>query len=277
MAVKPILFATDLTARCDRPMDRALMLAQESNVPLIILHVANPKNIENPILVPRNISQQLHDDVPDSNVEITPIVSVGEIAKEIINTAQDHKCQFVVMGVAHFDGIEEVITGTPVDKVVCDGTVPALIVKQRPKMPYRRLVVATDFSRCSHDAMIHANALFPSLPIHLVHVYHVAYEGILRSSANSKYLDQEARDLMSRFVAESDIAKGPLSNLTTSIIVGELEDVFQTPGTVGKNDLVVVGTHGHSGFIRSSMGFNTRRLMKSATQDILISRGLNPI
>lgn len=42
MSEPAILLATDLSARCDRPLDRALMLAQEWRTKLILLHILEP-------------------------------------------------------------------------------------------------------------------------------------------------------------------------------------------------------------------------------------------
>ena len=48
MTHKPVMVATDLSARCDRPIERAVKLAQDWSVKLIVLHVLDPALPENP-------------------------------------------------------------------------------------------------------------------------------------------------------------------------------------------------------------------------------------
>lgn len=89
--------------------------------------------------------------------------------------------------------IWETTSSAPLWIASSEATTPVLVVKQRPRSGYSTIVVATDFSSCSRRALATAGALFPAVPIHLVHAFHVPFEGILRVEHNEAECRTEAQ------------------------------------------------------------------------------------
>lgn len=269
---KPILLATDMTARCDRAFDRALMLAKLWETRLIVLHVLDPKQAKKKGLVPKEARVQLEEELPETDVDVQFIIEMGHIGELVIETAKREHCGLIVTGVAHYDGFSDVFLGSPVDHIVRHADVPVLIIKRKPVKPYRSILIATDFSDCSMTALNSAADMFPEVPLHLVHAYNVPYSGWLKSDQVAKDIGSEEEKLMERFLAQTTISNATFKRLKASNEKGELGVALFHKIKEVKPDLVVLGTHGRSGFMRASMGNNARVLLGWLKQDVMMVR-----
>ncbi len=269
---KPILLATDMTARCDRAFDRALMLAKSWETRLIVVHVLDPKQAKKKGLVPKEARTQLEEELPETDVNVEFIIEMGNVGELVIETARRERCGMIVTGVAHYDGFSDVFLGSPVDHIVRHADVPVLIIKRKPVKPYRSIMVATDFSDCSMTALNTAAELFPEVPLHLVHAYNVPYSGWLKSDQVAQDIGSEEAKLMERFLAQTTIDNATFKRLKASNEKGELGVVLFKKIKELKSDLVVLGTHGKSGFMRASMGNNARVLLGWLKQDVMMVR-----
>ncbi len=269
---KPILLATDMTARCDRAFDRALMLAKSWKTRLIVVHVLDPKQAKKKGLVPKEARTQLEEELPETDVHVEFIIEMGNVGELVIETARRERCGLIVTGVAHYDGFSDVFLGSPVDHIVRHADVPVLIIKRKPVKPYRSIMIATDFSDCSMTALNTAAELFPEIPLHLVHAYNVPYSGWLKSDQVAQDIGSEEAKLMERFLAQTTIDNATFKRLKASNEKGELGVVLFKKIKELKSDLVVLGTHGKSGFMRASMGNNARVLLGWLKQDVMMVR-----
>ncbi|MEP2101709.1 MAG: universal stress protein [Parasphingorhabdus sp.] len=269
---KPILLATDMTARCDRAFDRALMLAKIWGTRLIVVHVLDPKQAKKKGLVPKEARIQLEEELPETEVDVQFIIEMGNVGELVIETAKRERCGMIVTGVAHYDGFSDVFLGSPVDHIVRHADIPVLIIKRKPVKPYRNILIATDFSDCSMTALNTAAELFPDIPLHLVHAYNVPYSGWLKSDQVAKDIGSEEAKLMERFLAQTTIDNSTFKRLEASNEKGELGVVLFKKIKEVKSDLVVLGTHGKSGFMRASMGNNARVLLGWLKQDVMMVR-----
>ena len=123
----------------------------------------------------------------------------------IVQAAASAGCGLIVTGVARFNHVGDYFIGTAVDHVIRHATAPVLVVKQRPHGPYSSILVATDYSSCSRQARLTAAALFPDAALHLIHAYHVPYEGWLRSDEVKQEVTREAQVELGAFVQDPAI------------------------------------------------------------------------
>lgn len=272
MTSKPILLATDMTARCDRAFDRALMLAKIWGTRLIVIHVVDPKQTKKTGLVPKEVRAQLEEELPETDVDVEFIIEMGEVGQLVIETAKRERCGLIVTGVAHYDGLSDIFLGSPVDHIVRHADVPVLIIKRKPVKPYRNILIATDFSDCSKTALNTAAEMFAEVPLHVIHAFNVPYSGWLKSDQIAKDIGSEEAKLMERFLAQTTISNATFKRLTASNEKGELGVVLFNKIKAVKSDLVVLGTHGKSGFMKASMGNNARVLLGWLKQDVMIVR-----
>ncbi|WP_374615055.1 universal stress protein [Sphingorhabdus sp.] len=269
---KPILVATDLSARSDRAVDRATSLAKQWGVRLIVLHALEPGSHlkAKPELAQHAIRACLSD--PQADVDIVP--AIGSAPTMIVEAAASAGCGLIVTGVARFNHVGDYFVGTAVDHVVRRATAPVLVVKQRPHGPYTSILIATDYSSCSLQALLTAARLFPEAALHLIHAYHVPYEAWLRSDEVKLEVTREAQEELDAFVQDPAIPDPVRARISARLGYGESHTVvWDAAAEVGAN-LVVFGTHGRSGFIPAVIGSMAESLLRCVPQDTLMVREL---
>lgn len=269
---KPILVATDLSARSDRAIDRATLLARQWGVRLIVLHALEPESrLE---AKPELAEQAIRAALPDPQADVDIVPAIGPAPTMIALAAAQTGCGLIVTGVARFNHVGDYFIGTAVDHVVRHATAPVLVVKQRPHAPYTSILVATDYSSCSLQALLTAAALFPDAALHLVHAYHVPYEAWLRSEEVKQEVTREAQAELDAFVADPAIPDTVRARISARLGYGESHTVvWDAADDVGAN-LVVFGTHGRSGFIPAVIGSMAESLLRCVPHDTLMVREL---
>lgn len=268
---KPILVATDLSARSDRAIDRATLLARQWDVGLIVLHALEPGSRldTNPEIAEQSIRAVL----PDPQADVGIVTATGSAPTVIAETAARTGTGLIVTGVARFNHIGDFFIGTAVDHVVRHAVTPVLVVKERPHQPYASILVATDYSSCSRHALLTASVLFPNAALHLIHAYHVPYEGWLRSEEVKEEVTKDAQAELDQFVQDSAIPDAVRTRLTARLGYGEPHTVIcNAANDVGAN-LIVLGTHGRHGFVSAVIGSMAESLLRWVPQDTLMVRG----
>lgn len=147
-------------------------------------------------------------------------------------------------------------------------------------MTWRRIIVGIDFSDTARRALEHAEALgrHHGAEIILVHGTGITDAGMYVHEATSQtswklHVRQRLERARSQMTAAAEtLRQGGLSVSTTDVpasghvaIVGQAEE--------RSADLVVVGTHGRSGFDRFLMGSVAERVVRRAPTNVLVARG----
>ncbi len=269
---KHILFATDLSARCDRALDRSLRLARQWGCRLTLLHVLEkPRpgltDVEREAEEMR-ISDTLRDEVADSPADVTTLIASGPVAATIAETAARTDAELIVTGVAHHDELGDFILGTNVDRLARQSRIPILVVKARARFDYRAILVATDFSTSSADALELAASFFPGAILNLAHAYQVGIAPITRDAQASAHQARIAEEL-DEFL--DDIGHPGLSRrIDVHIDCGEVKSVITDLARSLPADLGVIGVRGQSGFIPARIGSNASALTQNLPCDVLL-------
>lgn len=268
--VKPVLVATDLSARTDRAVDRATHLAGEMGARLVVLHAIEPESWlrSRPEQAEREIRSALPD--PAADVDILP--ALGPAPTVIVEAADSANCGLIVTGVARFNQLGDYLVGTAVDHVVRHASMPVLVVKQRPRRPYRSILVATDYSASSLQALHTAVELFPEAAIDVVHAYHVPYEGWLKSDEVREDVTREAQEELDAFIAEAGLSAEARARVSARLVYGETHTVLSNTAHESEADLLVLGTHGRSGFVAAMVGSMAESLLRCTHLDTLMVR-----
>jgi nucleotide-binding universal stress UspA family protein len=155
-----------------------------------------------------------------------------------------------------------------VDALARLSPVPVLAVKTRPNRPYRRVIVASDFSEASREALLATIELFPSAQITLFHAYQVVYESFMNDTEAARRA--EARN--AEATAREFLAKTPVGNQRILIRAehGSPERALREIVAAGGVDLVVVGTHGRGLIGQLLLGSVARSIVAEVPVDVLI-------
>ena len=193
-APRKILLATDLSARGDRALERAVDIARRHDARLFILHVFEEldeasltygtraiRSWERPpsaaTLMKHRIRQGLRSDLGDAIERAVIRIEEGDPAEVIARVTESEQVDLVVTGVAR-EGMfasRPVVLGKTVEQLLRRLPVPILIVKNRAREAYQHIVVTTDFSAPSAHALQMAVRFFPGQPLHLLHASEVPY------------------------------------------------------------------------------------------------------
>ncbi len=274
-----VLVATDLSARSDRSVERAVILAKQTGAALTILHVVDAE-------LPRRVADRLRDDagslIADHLISLpntyagsvdTKIV-LGKSHSDIVDVARTVGAQLLVLGV-HRNESREFFRGTTAERVIRAFGRPVLMVKTRPQAYYRRVIVGVDFSICSRRAIEFATRLIPDGEFHLVHAFEVSSKGSLLVHDPRRevptILHEQMNQLIETDVVElTAILQATPSRLFQIIRPGPVRAVIQQQIDQLKPDLLVIGTHGRTGIAHATWGSVAVDLLSRPPCDVLI-------
>ncbi|WP_296557602.1 universal stress protein [Pigmentiphaga sp.] len=271
-----ILLATDLSARGDRALDRAIDIARQRRCKLVVLHVIEESPLVERLMARGNretdkeaAESALRDIVGEVDVPMELVLETGNPVDVIQRTARGRQCDLIVTGVARDETLGRLLLGSTVEKLARESTLPILIVKKRPHRPYRHVVAATDFSEGSRQAMNAARAFFPSAQMTLFHAYPT-----LKADPDQDEVEaarRAAERLADGFIANNLPQAGQAGTrlvLQHGMPEGAVPDYARNHPT----DLLVVGTHGLTGLLRTAIGSVAERLVYLTPCDALIVR-----
>jgi nucleotide-binding universal stress UspA family protein len=138
LAIKTILHPTDFSERSDFAFRLACSLSRDYGARLVLLHVAEPPPpvaAEGVLMLPPTIDleplrarlQQLRPEDPKILVEHRLVQ--GGAAEEILQVAQERKCDLIVMGTHGRTGLGRLLMGSVAEQVVRKSACPVLTVK----------------------------------------------------------------------------------------------------------------------------------------------------
>lgn len=277
-----LLLATDLSARCDRALDRATQLAEEWGAELVALNVLEVPQAPDLVLAwadgkddrSNNLiaQQQLQQDLAGMNIKASMRLARGDVASTICEIAANTDCGLVVTGMARNETLGRVLLGTTVECLARTLPQPLLVVRKRVRSAYHRIVVATDFSDSSRHALHAAARFFPTCELILYHAYTIALAGISDKIPNAHISGDSEKNECTDFLDASDLPASVRSRLQVVIERGPLEvaltDYVRRQGA----DLVIIGTHGRSGVMNILLGSTATRLLNWLPCDTMTVR-----
>lgn len=283
--MKNILLATDLATETNRAFDRAVKLASALSAQLHIIHVCPSysfrgkknsaislkKDAENSIKNALKMSQG----IKESQATIT-VVEGGGTFSEIINHAKKVNAELVVMGIHNKVSMLDMFVGTTIERVIRRGTVPVLMVRDKAKREYGKVIVGADFSDGSIQAFQLALKVAPQGMFHLSHSYAQLDGRLARHMENA--LADFAHDKMEKFVEENkDLLKKrkiKLKNLTSSIVRGEPHACILDEAAKVKADLIAIGTQSNVSLMPYTLGGTAKEILSNPPCDVLIATGM---
>ncbi len=258
--MKNILVATDLSARSDRAIQRALKLAKNYGAKLTILHVVdedNPESIHKELakLAKKEIFTAVEGKTQNIDYKIEVVTGTPHL--KILQVAVKIKADLIVLGLHRHASQDQSIMGQVVQRIIKNSLKPVLVVKERTEFEYKKILVALDFNSHSKSSFKLALNLFPEANFTLLHSYFMPILGSIGISANQ--LEQEYKEYCEKEIASTvkdvskDIAKSHKTKteatykIKNKLIKGPIIEVLKEELQSSKQQLMVIGTHGRSG------------------------------
>jgi nucleotide-binding universal stress UspA family protein len=292
-APRKILLATDLSARGDRALERAILMASGHDTHLMIVHVfeefdeatqsygrnalpswQRPPDVA--AITKQRIRQGLRADLGDAVEKSTILIEEGNPAEAIERVVASQGVDLVITGIARerLFASRPAIIGKTVEQLLRRLRVPVLVVRNRAYAAYQHVLVATDFSAPSGLALQTALRFFPFQTLHLLHAADVPYSTLV--AQQHQYVEgltgaraAELKEfLASIFLPEDDrkrvvpmVEPGPPAQL--------VREYVQMRGA----DLVVLGTRGRGVLLESLLGSTAKAILSSLPCDALVVGG----
>jgi nucleotide-binding universal stress UspA family protein len=277
-----LLLATDLSARCDRALDRAALLASEWNAQLTVVHALEPDIYafsgesesvpswrRDAILRRATAVKQIHQDLGSLDRDFDLIIEEGTASDVILQSVDDGR-DLIVTGVARNETFGRTFFGGTVDRLARAAKAPVLVVKERARDPYKDIVVATDFSGESITAIGLTMDLFPDARVALLHCYQSVRSGMMTPSAGVEIGRQLATGEYADFINAHSQSEPRLARLPIFMEYGSVDSLIKAYAIDKKLDLVVLGSRGKNTISRMLLGSTAEATMASAPSDVLV-------
>jgi nucleotide-binding universal stress UspA family protein len=216
----------------------------------------------------KRLLQKLKDEGAKSKVRVTTEVRLGDIDVEIRRAVEKEKVDLVVMGTHGRRGFERLVMGSVTERMLRHCPVPLITVGPGRKgvaapPNIRRILVTTDFSEGTADAMAYALSIAQECQskITLLHVVHD-----LAADVSGRYREPLWRGIESelkRLVPESVL---DWCDVETRIEAGVPYEFIPRFLHSGKFDLLVMNIHGKNLLDRALLGSTAERTVRAAAE-----------
>lgn len=287
----PVLAATDFSPPARHAAERAALLAHETGAALLLMHVLPGGAMQELRLwlgSGHATEQQLQADArrqlaawqaqlqASRPVGVRTVIATGAVGDEIGREADAQGVALLVLGARGAGLLRRLVLGSTSERLLCRTGRPMLVVRQSPRGPYRRVLVALDFSPWSAQAIAQARRVAPQARLLLLHAYQVPFEEKLHfAGVDAATVDHyrahartDATQRLHALAAACGLAPGDWEPFIVegeaSLHIVELEQQEDC-------DLVVLGKHGRSAAEDLLLGSVSRRVLVEGRADVLVS------
>lgn len=205
-------------------------------------------------------------------------VRQGEPYRIIIDYAETHDIDLITMPTHGRQGLERLLLGSTTERVVRRSDTPILTIQpdaaDELQYPYDDILVPTDGSDCANQALALGVDVVNAeeATLHLLSVIALASLGVdVRSDIQQSMLEESATELLDE-AAEFATNAGVESVSKTIEHAPSISEAIRSYITDHDVDLVVVGTHGRTGFDRYMLGSVTESLVRTSPIPVLTVR-----
>ncbi len=290
---RTVLLATDLSARGDRALERAITIAAACQANLTILHVFEEfeeatlsydqhllpswKAAPDAVAIAKlRIGQGLRADLGDMVAKAAIRIEQGDPAEVIERVAESEGAELIVTGIAR-EGLfaaRPVILGKTVEQLLRRMSQPVLIVRNRARSAYAHVLVTTDFSPVSAHALQVALRFFPLQSLHLLHAFQPPYSNHVSDPYGYTQGHREISVAeLEKFLDSGFLTEADRRRLVTLVEPGEPAQLVREYVRDCGADLVVLGTQGRGVMAEALFGSTAKGVLSTLPCDALVVRG----
>lgn len=286
-----ILAVTDFSAPARHAADRAARLAHETGAQLTLMHVVSGQTLDELRLwlgASHGAEQQLRKDAAERlklladelaaarRVALQTQLATGRVLDEIVREAEARQADLVVLGARGAGFLRRLVLGTTSERLLRRSTRPLLVVKQTPRAPYHRVLVAIDFSPWSAHAIEAARRVAPHARLLLLTTFRVPFEGKLRLAGVDtptiehyrRQAQASASQQLDTLAHEAGLKPGQWD---ACVMEGDAWQRILEQEQEQDCDLVVLGKHGQSAAEELLLGSVTNSVLAESSSDVLVS------
>jgi len=266
IALKSIVFATDLDVSANRALPFAVVLAERYGATLYAVHVipqeayafARPESIERILKEAQDYAtytlNQFIGPLRHRGQRCETLLGQGDVAEVLMHFVQNHAADLVVVGTRSRAGLGKVLLGSIAEEIIREAPCPVLTVGPHvvaeASAGVQSIVCATDFSLGSLRAVEFAVSLAHEYQAHLTLV-HVA-EGVLRDSPHLAIRLTENR-MREMIPPDPDLLYEP----EVVVEIGPVADRILGVANELLADIIVMGVRGAGAFAQTASHFGS--------------------
>ena len=288
-----LLVPIDFSASSAKALEYATALARKRGAHIRVLHVLEPPtglDYVDPVFV--RWDKQVTDaaqirltrfatGITGGDIPLAPEIRIGRAHIEIGEVARKRKSDLIIIGSRGFTGLKHLLLGSTAERVLRHAPCSVLVVKsaggkkEKPIAAPKRILVPTDFSKPAEQALQAAVSLARQYGarMNLLYVVPIHYAGgdydlmdYATLAAEQKAAGRKQLVALRRKL----VAQG----LSASIDVRYGRPAIEINTAAGKTnaDLIVIATHGRTGWHRAMLGSTTEETVRHAACPVLIVR-----
>jgi nucleotide-binding universal stress UspA family protein len=295
MSFTKIMCPVDFSAGSDQAMRTAVRIANEHDAELVLAHswYIPPVAFTAEYVYATDIVQAVSDDAVralDNAVGEARKLGARRVTSKMLNGLPWHEIidaarrepglDLIVIGTHGRTGLSRVLLGSVAELVVRHAPCPVLTIRPANEpAPYTHVLCPVDLSKPAREAVNLAAELVKrgAAGITLLHVLElpVSYTGELPIPDFHRDLDARSAALLDKWTADLKAKVSvPVTQMTRigrpgAQILAELEHDRTF-------DLVVMGSHGHTGIARMLLGSVAEKVVRHARCPVLVAHGNKP-
>lgn len=288
MQLKDIVVAVDFSDPSRIALERAVALGRSSGATLHLLHAvpvvpyAAPAEFAMPASawddVEEEAARHLEEwaaEIEGRGLTVARHTTRSAPVDAIHDWVRETGAQLIVMGTHGYSGLKHAFLGSVAERTLRTAEVPVLAAKgsrDEAAEPIRRVLVASDFSPAAGAAVDVAidwcrelgaelnlvHAFFPAIPGYLELPAPVEAFQTLREGAEESLAKEDARIRAAGLAGVSEVKDGGAAR------------VLVDATTEHALDLLVLGTHGHTGLAHVFLGSVAERVVREARCSVLV-------
>ena len=299
LQIKTVLVPVDFSQESLRVLEYSTLVAESFGAAIHVVHVRPSKetsSIEragNLLLNYADAIGFLQDRLAEiqekHDVKFSPDnchVEAGRPFEEIYESARKTKADLIIMATRGESGLKRLLLGSTTERVIrfapCPVLIPrgktykmALAADRKSQLKIRKILVPVDFSDCSvagvrYAAFLgrHFDARLKLLHVVVPYNYVFASDGFESETTQLIKAAQASAKKQMTELRQSTFLKGV--SCDAEIPTGNIIDEICRQGTTSDVDLIVISTHGRSGFRHALMGRVAEHLTRYAECPVLV-------
>lgn len=292
MAIRKIIVPTDFSDLSEIAARSAAALAAPEAASIHLLHVIRlpflhtTYDLNVPEAVWEGLRKGTHERLAETRVkleglgvnDVHQIVSESlQPAEAIAHSVRELDADLVVMATHGRRALKHALVGSVTERTLRTSPVPVLAVKEQDfgESPIKRILFATDFSSHANQALLLACSFAKRFGAHIdvVHVLDESPEYIKVISAEIVSFEKQARAMAGEHLeAIGEQVKAANLSTATHLLDGRAVEMIASEAARLQSDLIVMGTHGHTGFAHVTLGSVAEKTLRLAPCSVLTTR-----
>lgn len=297
--VAPLLLAVDFSPSSRVALAAAQAMAVDLHAPIVLVHALDSATptIDWKATAPSSsarfealdqgesarLASEWAETLRAAGIAVDVVVRPGCAAELAVEEAKARGCAFIVVGTAGLSGVRGWLMGSVAQAVLRHSPVPVLVVPTRmltakndAKPSQRKVLVAVDFSKDSEAAYEAGLRLARDLRcgVHLVHVVDIPFTNATfpysEAILSPEMIASDEAHALESLASLANQARKLQVGVTPAVQVGHVPSSILAEARTAGASVIVVGTHGKSGFRHFILGSVAQALVQMADRPVLV-------